>query len=200
MAGKSRTRSARKGGRKADPTAGRIRIIAGRLRGRLLEVPSARALRPTPNRVRETLFNWLQHEIPGARCLDLFAGSGALGIEALSRGAAELTFVESDARIAAILESQLRRFDLTATVVCASAQAFLERTSAQFDIVFADPPFDFDAAPACRAADKVLRPGGALYCERAATDTLPELEWARWQHDQRAGGVRFGLARAISRD
>ena len=200
MTGKSKTRRARETVRSAIENRGNIRVIGGRLRGRRLAVPRGWALRPTPNRVRETLFNWLQNEITGARCLDLFAGTGALGIEALSRGAAAVTFVESDARIAAELRLQLERLHLTAPVMCTAADRFLAATSDRFDIIFADPPFDMDAAPVCRAAAALLGSGGALYCERDVGDRLPELEQASWIRDARAGAVRFGLAKAHERD
>ena len=194
----SRRSSTQRRGAGAPP--GRIRIIGGRLRGRTLVVPSDAALRPTPNRVRETLFNWLRDDIAGARCLDLFAGTGALGIEALSRGAAAVTFVDSDRRTAALLRTQLARLELDAAVVCADAQRFLAETDAVFDVVFADPPFAADASAACRAAGHVLRPGGALYCERDFGDALPDLGWADWAASRRAGAVRFGLARKARAD
>src|SRR5690625_7150734 len=91
--------------------AGKIRIISGRWRGRRLKVPGLPGLRPSGDRVRETLFNWLQWDIAGARCLDLFAGTGALGLEALSRGAAKVTFVERDAANARSLREALATFD-----------------------------------------------------------------------------------------
>lgn len=127
------------------PAAGgdnRIRLISGRWRGRKLAFPDSAGLRPTGDRIRETLFNWLAPELPGAHCLDLFAGSGALGFEALSRGAAHCTMVES----ASVAVAQLRRnAELLAadnlTVINATAQTWLARASGGFDIVFIDPPF-----------------------------------------------------------
>jgi len=175
--------------------SGRIRIIGGQWRGRFIEVPKDAGVRPTPNRVRETLFNWLQNEIAGARCLDLFAGSGALGIEALSRGAGTVTFVDANSRLTAALQKQLLRLGAQAPVVCARAEDFIVRTSEIFDIIFADPPFDLDAAPICFAAGSLLSDAGALYCERDAGEELPVLEWGRWQRTAQAGAVRFGLAR-----
>ena len=198
MIRKSRSRSGSRSASTDNRRAGKIRIIAGRLRGRYIDVPDGADLRPTPNRVRETLFNWLQNEISGARCLDLFAGTGALGIEALSRGAASVTFIESSARVAAGLAEQLERLELAADVICMSAQEYLACASEHLDIVFADPPFDIDAAPVCAAAANVLLPGGALYCERDAADDLPALETAQWERSRCAGGVRFGLARVPS--
>lgn len=121
---------------------GRVRIGAGSLRGSVLAVPERAGLRPTPGRVRETLFSWLQSVLPGARCLDLFAGSGALGIEALSRGAAQALFVERDAGLAAALRANLARLRQGMDVRCAGALEVLsEPAPATFDVVFLDPPF-----------------------------------------------------------
>jgi 16S rRNA (guanine966-N2)-methyltransferase len=122
---------------------GRIRIIGGQWRGRKLAVPDARGLRPTGDRARETLFNWLQAVAPGARCLDLFAGTGALGLEALSRGAASAIFVERDRRLAEALREIAgcwpggERME----VVRADALRWLDSNDRAFDLVFIDPPF-----------------------------------------------------------
>ncbi|MGD8323368.1 MAG: 16S rRNA (guanine(966)-N(2))-methyltransferase RsmD [Gammaproteobacteria bacterium] len=177
---------------------GRVRIIGGRWRGRFIDIPQIPGLRPTPNRVRETLFNWLAPEIEGAHCVDLYAGSGALGIEALSRGAASVTFVESNMQLVTALRAQLERLGATPDVVRDTAAAFLARTSDSFDLAFADPPFEVDPQPVCDALAGRLRPGGALYCERSAANELPALEWGEWQRQSRAGDVRFGLARAAA--
>lgn len=180
--------------------AGRIRIIGGSLRGRYIDVPAGAALRPTPNRVRETLFNWLQHDVAGSHCLDLYAGSGALGIEALSRGAAAVTFVEADAGIAAALRGQLAQLNVTGNVVCRSVEAFLADSSDAFDIIFADPPFADAAEPVCEAVPARLRADGVFYCERDAAGELPALSWAPWSRSQQAGDVRFGIARMPADD
>ena len=122
----------------------RIRIIAGQWRGRRLPVLSHDGLRPTTDRVRETLFNWLMHEIAGARCLDLFAGSGALGLEALSRGAEYVAFVESDQRVAAQLTQNLHELaaQQRGEIQCMNALAYLRaRPAKPMDIVFLDPPY-----------------------------------------------------------
>ena len=119
-----------------------LRIIGGQWRGRKLRFPDRPSLRPTLGRVRETLFTWLAPNISGTRCLDLFAGSGALGFEALSRGAAEVTFVERDRKAAAAIRSNVELLQARATVVCQPAKQYLARTRARFDIVFLDPPFD----------------------------------------------------------
>jgi len=120
-----------------------LRIIGGAWRGRRLRFPPAPQIRPTPDRVRETLFNWLAPRVPGARCLDLFAGSGALGLEALSRGAAHATFVERDPAAAREIRARLAEWGAaTASVEHGDARSFLERRPATpFDIVFLDPPF-----------------------------------------------------------
>lgn len=126
-----------------NPNANSLRIIGGKWRGRRLSFPAAAGLRPTHDRIRETLFNWLMQDIHGANCLDLFAGSGALGMEALSRGATHVTFVESQREVCQSLKHNLKQ--------CAAANAtvihsdFCHLTAAQlqppFDIVFVDPPF-----------------------------------------------------------
>lgn len=120
-----------------------LRIIGGAWRGRRLRFPPSPEIRPTPDRVRETLFNWLAVRVPGARCLDLFAGSGALGLEALSRGAAHVTFVERDAAAGREVSARLAEWGAhDARVEIADARAFLDRTpAAAFDIAFLDPPF-----------------------------------------------------------
>lgn len=126
---------------------GRVRIIGGDLRGSVLAVPERDGLRPTPNRLRETLFNWLQPYLGGARCLDLFAGSGALGIEALSRGAGQVCQVERDAALAAALRANLERLRQGEKARVAEADALSLLTGAPcaaFDIVFVDPPFAQD--------------------------------------------------------
>ena len=121
-----------------------LRVIGGIWRGRRLRFPPSPQIRPTPDRVRETLFNWLAARVPGARCLDLFAGSGALGLEALSRGAAHVTFVEHDLAAASEIRARLAEWGAReATVERTDARGFLERRAAvPFDIVFLDPPFD----------------------------------------------------------
>ena len=122
-----------------------LRIIAGQWRGRKLPFPDQPGLRPTPDRVRETLFNWLQPTIEGAHCLDLFTGSGALGLEALSRGAAEATLIDSSKLVVQQLHQNLTLLNAkNARLVLASAPQWLEQQqveSARFDLVFLDPPF-----------------------------------------------------------
>ena len=133
-----------------------MRIIAGRWRRRVLPVGRSRAIRPTPDRVRETLFNWLRDDIEGARCLDLFAGTGALGFEAASRGAKSVVMLEHDREAAAELQGVAR--DLRADnveVVRADALVWKPSPDARFDIVFLDPPYS-GPAPEC-ALDRLDR-------------------------------------------
>lgn len=178
---------------------GSVRIVAGRLRGSKLPVPEAPGLRPTSDRVRETLFNWLMPVIEGSRCLDLFAGTGALGIEAASRGAREVVLVEHDARLARALESQLERLRVPeARVVAVTAESFLRGAATPYDIVFLDPPFARDL---WHAVAEALEQGGWL-SERAQIyvesprDLAPALP-ARWQlwREGATGEVRYALYR-----
>lgn len=205
----------------------RVRIIGGRWRGVPLTFPAVTELRPTPDRVRETLFNWLQPVMAGAHCLDLFAGSGALGIEALSRGAATATFVDRDARIGKHLAGVLRQLggvsvqagagdplpvaDGTgdthalpvARVVVADALEFLGRPAAAFDVVFLDPPYAADLLePVCArlAGAGWLARDAHIYLERAAQAGLPVLP-ANWvmHRAKRAGQVGYHLLRTLTR-
>jgi 16S rRNA (guanine966-N2)-methyltransferase len=177
---------------------GAVRIIAGSLRGSKLAVPAIAGLRPTADRVRETLFNWLMPVIAGARCLDLYAGSGALGIEAASRGAREVVLVERERAAAQALRDNLERLAVAqAVVVEADALAFLGGAPRPFDCVFLDPPF---AAGAWRAAALALEGGwlapGALVYVEAPADAAPELPAAWSLHrETRAGAVRAALYR-----
>ena len=171
----------------------RVRIIAGKWRSRLVSFPPAAQLRPTPDRVRETLFNWLGQRLDGLECLDLFAGSGALGFEALSRGAKGVVMVESDRAIAQALRETARVLEAEgAQVVQSDALKFLERGRDRFDVVFVDPPFASDlAARAMALLPPLLNPGARVYVESGAALDLP----APWRQlrDDRAGAVRYGL-------
>jgi 16S rRNA (guanine966-N2)-methyltransferase len=191
--------------RAAAPAGGRleVRIIGGEWRGRKLHFPPSAGLRPTPDRVRETVFNWLQFELAGARCLDLFAGSGALGFEALSRGAAEVVFVERDpASVRAISEMLARLGCDRGSVEQADALAWLEReppAARPFDIVFLDPPYD--EAWLLVLSEKLergawLAPRAWIYLEDAAARGAPVLP-ANWSliRSKRAGDVGYHLAR-----
>jgi 16S rRNA (guanine966-N2)-methyltransferase len=178
-----------------------LRVIGGRLRGRKWRFPDAEGLRPTPDRVRETLFNWLQPRIAEARCLDLFAGSGALGIEALSRGARDVTFCEAHAPAATVLAATLRTFgiDGAARVLARPAAQALRELQGPFDIVWLDPPFDTDllgASVAQIAARDLLAPHALIYVEHRARDPLPALPPAWVPHrNGTAGEVGYHLFR-----
>ena len=161
--------------------AGKVRIIAGRFRGSKLDVRDAPGLRPSSDRVRETLFNWLQPHLPGARCLDLFAGSGALGFEAASRGAGFVQLVERDPALAQALRDAAARLQAdTVRVHCGDALARLrEPPATPFDIVFVDPPFDAGLhVPALAALGPWLAPGARVYVESAAgREPAPPAGW-----------------------
>ncbi|NNM60931.1 MAG: 16S rRNA (guanine(966)-N(2))-methyltransferase RsmD [Steroidobacteraceae bacterium] len=188
---------------KARPRTARnsIRIIGGVWRGRRIPFPDVPGLRPTPDRVRETLFNWVQPLLHGARCLDLFAGSGALGLEALSRGAGETLFVDQSPLVAENLREQLERLGArnAASVHCRRAEAFLREPAAPFDLVFLDPPFHGNLLPGIvelLVAGGWLVPGAHLYLEgeRTAEPPLP----AGWQllKSKLAGEVGYHLTRS----
>lgn len=155
---------------------GKVRIIGGTWRGRRLEFPAVEGLRPTPDRMRETLFNWLQPIVEGSHCLDLFAGSGALGFEALSRGASSCTFIERSAPAARALLENARRLEAAgAVVVQADAIAWLgARRHPPFDLVFLDPPFRTGLlAPALAACtDGLVADGGRIYLETGVEETI----------------------------
>ena len=177
-----------------------VRIIGGEWRGRKLHFPQSPAIRPTPDRVRETVFNWLQAQVAGARCLDLFAGSGALGFEALSRGAREVVFVDTDP------ESIRHVVEMLQTLQCDRGQAlkmdaatYLGQPPQPFDVVFLDPPFADGALPGfCARLESGgwLRPGAYVYLEDAAGHGEPVLP-AGWSllRSRRAGEVGYHLAR-----
>jgi 16S rRNA (guanine966-N2)-methyltransferase len=177
---------------------GRVRVIGGSLRGSRIEVAAVDGLRPTPDRVRETLFNWLAPVIDGSRCLDLYAGTGALGLEAASRGAREVVLVESDRRAAEALRANVARLKAAACRVLESdALAFLGGTAQPFDVVFVDPPFAADAwAATALALDRGwLAPQAFVYLESPA-DVIPVVPagWLGWR-ELRAGAVRAALYR-----
>lgn len=163
-------------------SAGKIRIIGGQWRGRRLPVADRGELRPTPDRVRETLFNWLSGAVGGARCLDLFAGTGALGFEALSRGAAAAVMVERDRQLARQLETtRMLLAAAGAEIVHAEGLAWLAQRREPFDIVFLDPPFYGDyVKKACAALVNSghLTPSAYVYTEteRGVAAPLPGLK------------------------
>jgi len=151
----SRRTDAQRGGQQPGKPLGKLRIIGGEFRRRQLPVMDSPGLRPTPDRVRETLFNWLGQQLYGQQVLDLFAGTGALGIEAVSRGASWVDFVERDPRVAAQLSTNLASLNITASAVHVNAvQAYLTRPAKPYTLVFLDPPFHQQlAAPCCLALE-----------------------------------------------
>lgn len=185
---------ARKG---APQPLSQLRIIGGRWRGRKLHFAPVEGLRPTGDRLRETLFNWLQFYLPESRCLDLFAGSGALGLEALSRGAAEVDFVELNRHAAQTLQQQLQLLGADqGRVHYSSAADFLAQPRSRYDIVFVDPPFAGDLwqqtldALAPHLADDAL-----VYVESPRDIALPTPAGWRQEKDKRAGQVQMRLFR-----
>ena len=181
---------------------GRLRIVAGKWRSRLLEIADVPGLRPTSARIRETVFNWLAPGLAGARCLDLFAGTGALGLEALSRGAAHCDLVEKSARAVATLLSNVATLKSEdATVHATDALDFLRQADAgKFDIVFLDPPFAADMlSDLCRLLDEgsLLAENASVYIEEDRSGPAFELP-ARWRvmKTKNAGNVRYSLVEA----
>lgn len=178
-----------------------LRIIGGRWRGRKITVVDASGLRPTGDRLRETLFNWLAPDIAGARCLDLFAGSGALGLEALSRDAASCLFVDNTPAVCRQLEAVVTELGATgAEVRCASGPELLDRSAhGPFDIVFLDPPFASELLTA--ALQALAQPGrlaasARIYVEYPAAAQPPfPLGW-KLLRERRAGDVGYALLAA----
>ena len=179
--------------------AGQIRIVGGQWRGRKLSFRAAEGLRPTADRVRETLFNWLQGLVHGARCADLFAGSGALGLEALSRGATHCDFVDTSAAALRQIEAHLDDLGAKHLARChqRTAASFLQRAGQPIDIVFIDPPFGGDLVQPCcslLAERALLTKGARVYVETEA-DRPPPAVPSSWtlHRDKRAGGVAYRL-------
>ena len=181
--------------------SGRLRIIGGAYRGRKLPVPNQPGLRPTADRVRETLFNWLQPVIEGARCLDLFAGSGAIGFEAASRGAGEVVMIERSLALARSLDDNAVTLGARQVrVLRADALDWLAAHAKPFDIAFLDPPFaDGLLGPSLGllVSNGWLAPRAYIYLETSAKQGFPPLPggW-RLTRDKRAGQVRYALAEA----
>ena len=185
---------------KAKPVAlSQLRVIGGQWRSRKLSFPTIEGLRPTPDRVRETLFNWLQNAVPGARCLDLFAGSGALGIEALSRGAAHCNFVDINSASSKTLKENLTLLKCQDGSISQSDTAQWLKKQAlnntdQFDLVFLDPPFNKGfCQPLCQQLtdSNLLSAGAYVYVE-----TEPHVElntpW-RLHREKLSGQVHYRL-------
>ena len=176
----------------------RVRIIAGTWRSRLVRFPDAPGLRPTPDRVRETLFNWLGQYLEGLSCLDLFAGSGALGFEALSRGARRVVMVEQDRATARALRASAESLDASnLEIVEAEALRFLETLHERFDIAFVDPPYASGLiGPVMERLPRHLADEARVYVESDASPSLA----AGWRalREDRAGAVCFGLYEHLS--
>jgi 16S rRNA (guanine966-N2)-methyltransferase len=179
---------------------GSVRIVGGEYRSRRLRVASRPGLRPTPDRVRETLFNWLGQNLASLACLDLFAGSGALGFEAASRGAQRVVMVERDRAAVELLRQNCAALGaINVEIRSADAFDYVKRTDARFDLVFLDPPFRQNAVPALLAElPRLLNPQALVYAEgeKPAEPVPPWRELKR----ARAGQVSFQLLRWESHD
>ncbi len=179
--------------------ANRVRIIGGAWRSRVIEFPDAAGLRPTPNRARETLFNWLGQTLHGLHCLDLFAGSGALGFEAASRGAIRVVMVENSRPAYRSLMASKERLGASACeLVSADAESFLRRDREQYDVVFLDPPFALDLLPGLlKNVRPRVAPGGKIYleCGEPLASVIEKSGADQWALDRQgtAGVVHFGL-------
>lgn len=173
-----------------------IRIIGGIYRGKKIQFPCVDGLRPTADRVKETLFNWLMHDIHEARCLDAFAGSGSLGIEAFSRGAAHVVFIEHSPEAYAQLTKTLSPFKSTKlSLVKADTLAYLQQCKEQYDLIFLDPPFTKNWIPVCLeyiVRNQLLAAGGLVYLESAQEIAIDERIWQQKKH-KKAGQVFYSL-------
>ncbi len=173
-----------------------IRIIGGQYRGKKIQFPEVEGLRPTPDRVRETLFNWLMNDIKDARCLDAFAGSGAIGLEAFSRGASQVVLIEQSPLAHANLHKVVNQFNNPALkLIKTDTLVYLQKCAEQFDIIFLDPPFAKDFIPQCLdmiVKNALLRKGGVVYIE---SPTIIEPDAAYWQQlkMKQAGKVIYAL-------
>ncbi|WP_133130950.1 16S rRNA (guanine(966)-N(2))-methyltransferase RsmD [Legionella yabuuchiae] len=177
-----------------------IRIIGGQYRGKKIHFPAITGLRPTPDRVRETLFNWLMSIIRGSRCLDAFAGSGALGFEAHSRGAAKVVMVEESSKAYSHLLNEAKAFEPSGiTIIKGDAYRYLKETQEQFDIIFLDPPFAQNYLPLIQALEhkNVLVPTGYVYIESPQEIELNPLYWKKLKLKQ-SGQVFYGLYQKLN--
>jgi len=185
---------------KSHTGSGSLRIVGGEFRGRRLKILPHGQLRPTSDRVRETLFNWLMHDINGARCLDTFAGSGALGFEALSRGAGSVLFIEKEHVVYSYLKQILTQFkEHNVELLNLDSNRFLLETEQQFDIIFLDPPFSshlLEDSLNIIASQHVLKKHGIVYLESNRPLNPNKTQW-RHMKSKRAGQVHFGLFEKI---
>ena len=173
-----------------------LRIIGGRYRRRILRFPDSQGLRPTPDRVRETLFNWLGQDLAGEHCLDLFAGSGALGFEALSRGAARVVLVEREPKVLAALRENAKSLEDPPgmEIMRGDALQYLASTKSKFDLIFLDPPFDKGWIPRLEPLlAGVANEDAAVYIE-AELEVGALGDWRAMRHGK-AGEVHFHLMR-----
>ena len=170
-----------------------MRIIGGEHRRRFIEFPDTAGLRPTPDRVRETLFNWLGQTLYGKRCLDLFAGSGALGFEAASRGAEQVVMVEKDPAVFRALQANSRKLgSANVAQYCADGLEFVLQAHGQFDVIFLDPPFLSDYLPRLLPLlPGKLTPEGVVYVE-SGKGFEPDANW-RVVKRAKAGKVHYQL-------
>lgn len=177
-----------------------IRIIGGTYRGKKLHFPEVEGLRPTPDRIRETVFNWLMHDIRDARCLDAFAGSGALGFEAFSRGASSVVFIEQAPPAQAQLQKTIVEFNSPKLkLVKTDARLYFKQTGEEFDLIFLDPPYALNYLPECLAdlaASSVLMTGGLVYIESAKPLEIDHNKWQILKLKQ-AGQVCYGLIKKL---
>jgi 16S rRNA (guanine966-N2)-methyltransferase len=175
------------------PGANSVRIIGGAWRRRVIRFPRAAGVRPTPDRVRETLFNWLGQSLAGKRCLDPYAGSGALTLEAASRGAVLAVAVDRNRALVDALRATVAAFGASGVEVhTGEARAFIARERRDFDVIFLDPPFGEDPWPwLLPACAERLAPGGAIYAE-AAGAVAPPPGFVAWRRDK-AGQVHYHL-------
>lgn len=173
-----------------------VRIVGGEFRRRVLRFPDSEGLRPTPDRVRETLFNWLGQELDGWQCLDLFAGSGALGFEAASRGAGRVVMIEKSPRVLAALHQnhELLHTPKAVEIVHGDAIQYLSSVRSKFDLIFVDPPYRKGWIPRLAPLlGNMLDENGAIYVE--AENEIESLgEWQTVRHGK-AGEVHFHLLR-----
>ncbi|MBW8191143.1 16S rRNA (guanine(966)-N(2))-methyltransferase RsmD [Neiella marina] len=192
----------RKKSNKHAASGGQIRIIAGQWRGRKLPVHDLQGLRPTTDRQKETLFNWLQGELDGANVLDLYAGAGGLGFEALSRYAESLIAVERDGQAAKQLKANAQTLQAQAQIIQSDVLSYLQQTPHSFDLVFVDPPYGKDLlAPTLSALQPWLAEEAWVYTESEAGLVLPQLpaNWQLWR-EKVAGQAHARLYRLTSED
>jgi 16S rRNA (guanine966-N2)-methyltransferase len=176
-----------------------LRIIGGRYRRRILRFPDSEGLRPTPDRVRETLFNWLGQDLAGEQCLDPFAGSGALGFEALSRGAARVVMVEREPKVLAALRENAKMLENPPgmEIIRGDALQYLASTKSKFDLIFLDPPFNKGWIPRIEPLLAGVANGDAAVYIEAEHEVAALGDWRAVRHGK-AGEVHFQLMRRES--